>query len=463
MRLHLWHDGKHEGEDTASAYHKDEFVTAWFRDFRVALLRVAEEASLADADVIVADLDTFVPHYPSFLEACSTYPFGGKTAFFNHRVRRWAHLWHSVRPRLLELMGPSQRLLLLDVESEHTPGSKEIHQLKKSSMSDPEDHRVVHVSLCLDAKSYRPGVDVSFPAVLPAALGSAEQLGRPFEYRPYLLTFKGRRTHGVRMAVFALHNGRDIHCVDSSDEIMTTRRQSGIDYCPADAWAKELHAKSKFAMCPRGDAVYSFRMAEALSCGAVPVIIGDGWVLPFSEVIDYREVCICVRETPEDLEALPARLRAIPDARVRAYQAAGRRAFVEHMQTLDKQAATLLDILDKRRRQSYAQSAHHQVVPTLTPQAVPLAVAHPEAVPQPAQPAVLPGKVPLAQHECQSQSDSQRQPQRSQEPKSQWRSCAAYGGDSVCTERERETACWRPRRPVLRERSALRELFHDLS
>lgn len=408
MRLHLHRDAP-EGSDNGRTFHEDKFVTAWFRQFREALLRAAEKTdTLEMADVIVPDLDTFTPHFPCFLEACCTYPLGGKQAFFQDRLRRWLHLWHFVLPRVLPRMKPTQRLLLLDVESDHTPGSKAVHSQKRSDFN-ADDHRVVHVSLCLDANSYRPGVDVSFPAVLPAALGSSEQRRRPIEKRPYLLSFKGRRTHGVRLAIFALHNGRDIMCVDSSEEIAGVRAQNGVGYAPADEAAKELHASSRFALCPRGDAVYSFRMAEALSCGAVPVIIGDGWVLPFSELLDYRQMCICVRETPEELGALTQRLRALTDAQVRAYQAAGRAAFETHMKTLDAQAATLLQILAARRGQSYEQSARHQVTPTL--------------------------KADVADY-------------RTLDSSTQWRAATAVGGAPVCTQRDGAEASvgWRARR-----------------
>jgi len=116
----------------------------------------------------------------------------------------------------------------------------------------------------------------------------------PAECRPLLLSFKGRRTHPLRRVLFGLHNGRDRICIDSTEQRAEARRRYGPDMRDDESIA--LHSQSRFSLCPRGDAVYSFRVAEALSCGAIPVIYGDGWVLPFSELLDYRTFTVCIPE-----------------------------------------------------------------------------------------------------------------------------------------------------------------------
>ena len=87
-------------------------------------------------------------------------------------------------------------------------------------------------------------------------------------------------------------------------------------------------------------------------------------MLPFSELIDYRAVCICVREDAAALARLPDALRRLPSARLRAYQAAGRAAFEACLATLDVQAASLLRVL-ARRAAGRADSARHQVTDDL--------------------------------------------------------------------------------------------------
>ena len=41
---------------------------------------------------------------------------------------------------------------------------------------------------------------------------------------------------------------------------------------------------TKFALVPRGHGVFSRRLVEVLAAGAIPVIISNGWILPFEEV-----------------------------------------------------------------------------------------------------------------------------------------------------------------------------------
>ena len=81
---------------------------------------------------------------------------------------------------------------------------------------------------------------------------------------------------------------------------------------------------------------------QALSCGAVPVISGDGWVLPFSEMLDYRAFCVLIAEA--DAAETATRLRAIGHAELEALQAEGRRVFDTHLATIERQLETLLQI-----------------------------------------------------------------------------------------------------------------------
>mmetsp|Transcript_27293 Transcript_27293/g.61011 ORF Transcript_27293/g.61011 Transcript_27293/m.61011 type:complete len:310 (-) Transcript_27293:87-1016(-) len=44
---------------------------------------------------------------------------------------------------------------------------------------------------------------------------------------------------------------------------------------------------AKFGLVPRGHGVYSFRLTEVLVGGAIPVVLSNGWVLPFSELLEW--------------------------------------------------------------------------------------------------------------------------------------------------------------------------------
>ena len=91
---------------------------------------------------------------------------------------------HFVLPALV----PCARRARAQLESNISQCSAFAHEQKRHIGGDP---RIVHISICHDSTSYRPGIDISFPACLPAAFGDASMRSVPPSRRKILLSFRG--------------------------------------------------------------------------------------------------------------------------------------------------------------------------------------------------------------------------------------------------------------------------------
>lgn len=159
---------------------------------------------------------------------------------------------------------------------------------------------------------YRPGFDVPFPLlpngeashVTPAELEAAR--GR----RTVLASFKGVcQAKTQRPALQRMHDGRELImlCTDRGGP-----GKNHYDY-------KTLMLTSVFSVAPAGNGLHSFRLAEAIFFGSIPVIVDDEIVLPFCSVLDWRRFSVRIRTA--DVSKLPQILRAIPPQQIAAMQA----------------------------------------------------------------------------------------------------------------------------------------------
>ena len=76
---------------------------------------------------------------------------------------------------------------------------------------------------------------------------------------------------------------------DGSPEDEALKRQSRVEYI-------DNMLASDYILCPRGDENYSIRFYETLSCGRIPVFINTDCVLPYENIINWKDYCIWVEQ-----------------------------------------------------------------------------------------------------------------------------------------------------------------------
>ena len=160
---------------------------------------------------------------------------------------------------------------------------------------------------------HRRGFDISSPLLPkdfkltdrhPGALRERNNLF-PVQ-RKYVLSFKGKRyVWGVgsvaRNALSNLHNSKDIvlltTCIHGAnwykyeDKLCRTDNSIYTEY-----EFEDLMLNSSFCLVPRGRRLGSFRFLESLQFGCIPVSLSNGYVLPFSDVIDWKMTALNVDE-----------------------------------------------------------------------------------------------------------------------------------------------------------------------
>ena len=163
-------------------------------------------------------------------------------------------------------------------------------------------------------------------------------------------------SHGwVRNQLHLLHNGRDVWTVGTCAREL---RRNDLGTCDADCRALCMHdrrqangtdyaallAEAAFGLVLPGITPMSYRLAETMAAGTVPVIVSDYMVLPFAGVLDWRRLAVRVPEG--DIRSVPAVLRSLSQERVAAMRAAVADAYERCFASPGKIALCSIDQLE---------------------------------------------------------------------------------------------------------------------
>ncbi|XP_016152343.1 PREDICTED: exostosin-1 [Ficedula albicollis] len=213
----------------------------------------------------------------------------------------------------------------------------------------------------ISTENFRPNFDVSIPLFSKDHPRTGGEKGflrfntiPPL--RKYMLVFKGKRYltgigSDTRNALYHVHNGEDV--------VLLTTCKHGKDWqkhkdsrCDRDNTEyekydyREMLHNATFCLVPRGRRLGSFRFLEALQAACVPVMLSNGWELPFSEVIDWNQAAIIGDERL--LLQIPSTIRSIHQDKILALRQQTQFLWEAYFSSVEKIVLTTLEIIQDR-------------------------------------------------------------------------------------------------------------------
>ncbi|KAJ8333623.1 hypothetical protein SKAU_G00416310 [Synaphobranchus kaupii] len=113
-----------------------------------------------------------------------------------------------------------------------------------------------------------------------------------------------------------------------------------------------LH-NSTFCLVPRGRRLGSFRFLEAMQAACVPVMLSNGWELPFSEIINWNTAAVIGDERL--LLQIPSTVRSIHQDKILALRQQTQFLWEAYFSSVEKIVLTTLEenVLMEKPRQIY--------------------------------------------------------------------------------------------------------------
>ena len=191
-------------------------------------------------------------------------------------------------------------------------------------------------------KHYNADLDVSFPP-MPFRTYGLTDINTESEY---LISFKGNNSSPLREKLLYLNQYEGCRVLIQNDRPWggnINAADQDVGKCYTQEY-DELNLKSKFALVVRGDVPFSYRLLEVMCAGAIPVILSDDWVLPFSEIIDYSQFAVIVEE--KNYDTIMQTINAMSEEEILSKRRLTLQVYDTYFESFEKQIATLMEIID---------------------------------------------------------------------------------------------------------------------
>lgn len=144
----------------------------------------------------------------------------------------------------------------------------------------------------------------------------------PKEHKDILYSFIGLRSHPCRGVIFSMKHPKNTVVIERKSWFLLMN-QNDVNVQQMAQEYKDVLARSRFSLCPRGNEPSSFRFWESLKAGAIPVFISDAARLP--KGFDWNS-CV-IRVAQKDITKIPTILASISPEKETAMRAACLKAY----------------------------------------------------------------------------------------------------------------------------------------
>uniref|UniRef100_A0A8C4QT69 Exostosin-2 n=1 Tax=Eptatretus burgeri TaxID=7764 RepID=A0A8C4QT69_EPTBU len=208
--------------------------------------------------------------------------------------------------------------------------------------------------------TYRPGFDISIPVFSPFS----EEVDLP--HRP-----PGRRTWLIVSAQTNIHEEfrEQLQTLEAryNEEVLLLERCVGLPpgrdsartRCHGDHIYNypEILQESSFCVVLRCARLGQPALSDALQAGCIPVILADSYILPFSEVLDWKRTAVVLAE--DKLPEICTILKAISQRQIEDMQRQARFFWERYFSSMKVIALTTLHIINERIFPYAAHSYEH--------------------------------------------------------------------------------------------------------
>ncbi|XP_047485553.1 exostosin-2-like [Penaeus chinensis] len=205
--------------------------------------------------------------------------------------------------------------------------------------------------------TYRRGYDVSLPVYNPAHQNTPMKR-KPLGKRQWLMVSSQPNIHrdyreDLEAQLLEKHTyEKDLlildKCVPFSNLTVRCRGSDMYQY-------PQILNDAKFCLVIRGGRLGQTTLYDAMQAGCVPIIIADSYVLPFSEVIDWKEAAVQIYE--EDLPTLMQTIKTdISEKRLEEMHKQVLWLYEKYFSTMEAITLTTLKILNDRVFPAHARS-----------------------------------------------------------------------------------------------------------